>query len=122
MTPFLKTSLKAVVLGFALVLPGVSAGTLAFVMGIYEKLIHELSLFKRSHVRDFIFLFSFQKRKKKKSLSKSEKNLGLVFCFINQFRSECFHCGVCYFFHRSFKSLLSYVLLLCDRHGFSQCF
>ncbi|MBC6415431.1 MAG: DUF368 domain-containing protein [Bdellovibrionales bacterium] len=53
---------KGFFLGLSMVLPGVSGGTLAFIMGIYEKLIQEISLFKSSHIRNILKCFSFNKK------------------------------------------------------------
>ena len=58
---FVLISLKGFVLGLSMALPGISGGTMAFVMGIYEKLIKEISNFKVQHVKIFILCFSFNK-------------------------------------------------------------
>ena len=58
--------LRGVVLGVAILLPGVSGGTMAFVLGIYEKLIQELAHFKSSYIKSFLILFSFKKTQVKK--------------------------------------------------------
>ena len=61
--------LKGFVLGLSMVLPGISGGTMAFVMGIYEKLIKEISNFKIKHVKTFIFCFSLNKNQMKTNFS-----------------------------------------------------
>ena len=48
MIPSLLIGLKGFALGLSMVLPGISEGKMAFVMGIYEKLIKEISNFKIS--------------------------------------------------------------------------
>ena len=61
----LLISLKGFALGLSMVLPGISGGTMAFVMGIYEKLIKEISNFKIQHIKTLIFCFSFNKNQLK---------------------------------------------------------
>ena len=46
-----------------MVLPGISGGTLAFIMGIYEKLIEEISAFKSSHIKSAFLCLSFNKKR-----------------------------------------------------------
>ena len=50
--------LKGMVLGFSMFLPGVSGGTMAFVLGIYEKLLLEASKFQ---IQDLKVMHSFKK-------------------------------------------------------------
>ena len=61
--------LKGFVLGLSMVLPGISGGTMAFVMGIYEKLITEISNFKIKHVKNLFLCFSFNKKQVQKNFS-----------------------------------------------------
>ena len=60
--------LKGVVLGLSMVLPGISGGTMAFIMGIYEKLILEISKTKVRHLKNLFSLLSFNKKRIKKNL------------------------------------------------------
>ncbi|MEG2457646.1 MAG: DUF368 domain-containing protein [Bacilli bacterium] len=56
----IKLFIKGVVLGLAFIIPGVSGGTLAFVMGIYDKLIEAISHLLdniKSFKKHFLFLF-----------------------------------------------------------------
>ena len=53
-------------MGFSMVLPGLSGGTMAFILGIYEKLIQEIACFKNSYIKSFLMCFSFQPVKVKK--------------------------------------------------------
>ncbi|MCZ0932316.1 MAG: DUF368 domain-containing protein [Oligoflexia bacterium] len=69
MAKFFLTSLKGFALGVSMVLPGISGGTIAFVMGIYEKLIQEISSFKIKHLKNLILCFSLKKTQLKKNLS-----------------------------------------------------
>ena len=48
--------LKGAALGISAVLPGLSGGTMAFVLGIYQKLIGEISKFQAGHARELFFL------------------------------------------------------------------
>ena len=50
---------KGVFMGLSLMLPGISAGTTAFILGIYKKLIDEISRF---HAGDFTSLRRFLKK------------------------------------------------------------
>ncbi len=61
--------LKGCVLGFSIMMPGISGGTMAFVMGIYEKLIGEISKFKTKHIKSLLSCLSFKKQKIKKSVA-----------------------------------------------------
>lgn len=65
---FFLTAIKGILLGFAMVIPGLSGGTIAFVLGIYEKLIKEIACFQFSNIKSVIMLFSFNKAKIKKHL------------------------------------------------------
>lgn len=59
---------KGFVLGIAMVLPGLSGGTMAFIMGIYEKLIGEVSKARTKHLRILFSCLSFKKNRIRKSL------------------------------------------------------
>ena len=67
--PFFLTSLKGFALGLSIILPGISGGTIAFVMGIYEKLIKEISNFKVIHLKTLALWFSFNKTQSKTGFS-----------------------------------------------------
>lgn len=66
---FINLFLKGTVIGLSVVLPGVSGGTVAFLLGIYEKLIFEISkmhpkhllpkFFPQTKTYDWGFLISF---------------------------------------------------------------
>lgn len=43
MPKWLKTYLSGVLMGAADVVPGVSGGTIAFIVGIYDRLIHAVT-------------------------------------------------------------------------------
>lgn len=60
--------LKGCVLGLSMVLPGISGGTMAFIMGIYEKLIGEISKVKLQHIKKLSPFLRFQKQESKQSL------------------------------------------------------
>ena len=59
---FFLIALKGFALGLSMVLPGISGGTIAFIIGIYEKLIKEISNFKIKHIKNFMLCFSFNKK------------------------------------------------------------
>ena len=54
----MKTFLQGLALGLSMVFPGISGGTVAFLLGIYEKLINEISLFQPS---DLFYFKNFKK-------------------------------------------------------------
>lgn len=54
---------KGVLLGLSMVLPGISAGTVAFIFGIYNKLIDEISQLNLKQIKQILGIFSFQKQK-----------------------------------------------------------
>ncbi len=64
--------LKGVLMGVCDVIPGVSGGTIAFIMGIYSRLINAVKSFSPKLVKDLF-------RRDKKELKKDIKNLDLVF-------------------------------------------
>ena len=68
MKNFIINILKGLLLGLSIVLPGISGGTLAFILGIYEKLIEEISAFKSSHLKSAVLCLSFKREHIKNSL------------------------------------------------------
>ncbi len=54
----LKNILAGVVIGVANIIPGVSGGTMAVIMGIYDKLISAISLNLHKLKKNFFFLFT----------------------------------------------------------------
>jgi len=50
---FLSLALKGMAMGIAEVIPGVSGGTIAFITGIYEKLLHTIKAFHPSLINTF---------------------------------------------------------------------
>ena len=56
------TVLKGFVIGIANIIPGVSGGTLALILGIYERFIKSLSGFSLHSLKTIVFLFSFKKK------------------------------------------------------------
>ncbi len=53
------TSIKGLVVGSSMLLPGVSGGTMAIILGIYDKLIHCISSFKKDIKKNILFLLQF---------------------------------------------------------------
>lgn len=53
--------IKGIVIGVANIIPGVSGGTMALVLGIYERLISGLNSISLSTIKSFIMIFSFRK-------------------------------------------------------------
>jgi len=50
---FLSLALKGMAMGIAEVIPGVSGGTIAFITGIYEKLLNTIKAFHPSLISTF---------------------------------------------------------------------
>lgn len=50
------TGLKGMIVGGTMLVPGVSGGTMAMILGIYEQLIMAVSSFRRALGRNFRFL------------------------------------------------------------------
>lgn len=55
----LSTALKGLVVGSSMLVPGVSGGTTAIVLGIYDKLIHAVSTFFKDIFKNLAFLSVF---------------------------------------------------------------
>ena len=55
--PDFKIFIKGVILGISNVIPGVSAGTLAVIMGIYDKLLQAIAYIFKDFKKNFRFLF-----------------------------------------------------------------
>lgn len=54
---YLKNFFKGIVVGVATLVPGVSGGTMAIVLGIYDRLIHSVGSFFEDWKKNFLFLF-----------------------------------------------------------------
>ena len=57
--------LKGFILGISMALPGISGGTLAFILGFYQKLIGEISKTSLKHLHHLFLCLSFKKKKVK---------------------------------------------------------
>ncbi len=53
---FLKNMLKGALIGVAMIIPGVSGGTIAVLLDIYDKLINAISNLKKDFKKSFMFL------------------------------------------------------------------
>ena len=53
------TFLKGLIVGGTMLVPGVSGGSMAIVLGIYDKLIHAVSALTRLDKASFFFLCAF---------------------------------------------------------------
>lgn len=58
-TSIVSIILKGLVVGASMLVPGVSGGTTAIILGIYDKLIHAVSGFFRDIKKNFLFLLVF---------------------------------------------------------------
>lgn len=54
-----KTVLKGLVIGATMIVPGVSGGTMAIMLGIYDRLILAVSSFGKNKKENFLFLLTF---------------------------------------------------------------
>jgi len=61
--------LKGLVLGMSILIPGVSGGTMAFIMGIYEKLLQEISKLKKTHLKSLLLCFNIKRPQFQKTIS-----------------------------------------------------
>ena len=52
--------LKGVAIGIAMLVPGVSGGTMAIILGVYDDLIHSVSSFKDIKKTLFSFLYCYR--------------------------------------------------------------
>lgn len=73
--------LKGFVIGIANVIPGVSGGTLALILGIYERFIKSLSNFSFYSLKTIVFLLSF-KRKRIDEFKKEMKRIDALFLLL----------------------------------------
>ena len=55
---YLKNFIKGMAVGIATLVPGVSGGTMAIILGIYDRLIHSVSSFFQNWRRNLIFLLT----------------------------------------------------------------
>ena len=62
---FLILTGKGFVLGLSMILPGISGGTMAFVLGIYEKLIQQMAHFKMSYLKNVLLCLSLNRKSMK---------------------------------------------------------
>jgi putative membrane protein len=53
---YIKNVIKGIVIGVSMMIPGVSGGTMAIVLGIYDKLVHSVAAFFKDWKKNFIFL------------------------------------------------------------------
>ena len=56
---YLVTGIKGLIIGGTMLVPGVSGGSMAMILGIYDKLIASVSSFLREKRKHFFFLFCF---------------------------------------------------------------
>ncbi len=54
---YIKNFIKGIAVGVATLVPGVSGGTMAIVLGIYDRLIHSVGSFFEDWKKNFFFLF-----------------------------------------------------------------
>ena len=53
---YLKNVIKGIVIGIAMMVPGVSGGTMAIVLGIYDRLVHSVATIFRDFKNNLLFL------------------------------------------------------------------
>ncbi len=56
MTKHVKNFFKGMAIGLATLIPGASGGTMAIILGVYDKMIHAISSFLKDWKRNFLFL------------------------------------------------------------------
>ena len=65
MRNYVVTFAKSLVVGSTMLVPGVSGGSMAMILGIYTKLISSVSSFMKNKFRNSLFLTIFLDKKKK---------------------------------------------------------
>ena len=80
---------KGMLLGLSIILPGLSGGTMAFILGIYEKLITEISKFNSKHLKSFLLCFSLKKQRVKQSFFLLKNTWDWAFLFPIIFGTLC---------------------------------
>ncbi len=53
---YIKNILKGITIGISMMIPGVSGGTMAIVLGIYDKLVHSVATFFKDWKKNMLFL------------------------------------------------------------------
>jgi putative membrane protein len=53
---YIKNIIKGAVTGIAMLVPGVSGGTMAIILGIYDRMIHSVSSFFQDWKKNLLFL------------------------------------------------------------------
>ena len=53
------TMCKGAIVGGTMLVPGVSGGTMAIILGIYDQLVHAVASFRRQPRQNLLFLFLF---------------------------------------------------------------
>ncbi len=56
---YLKNIVKGVVVGISMMVPGVSGGTMAIVLGVYDRLVHSVAAFFSDWKKNLLFLLQF---------------------------------------------------------------
>jgi putative membrane protein len=78
---YLKLLLKGALVGIANIIPGVSGGTVALVLGIYERLLAAINTINIEFVKDFLLCFTFKKSRITSFIEKFKKN-DMVFIMV----------------------------------------
>lgn len=55
---FLNNLLSGALIGIGFIIPGVSGGIIAVLLGVYDKIIYSISNLKEDFIKNFIFIFS----------------------------------------------------------------
>ncbi len=76
------TILKGIVIGIANLIPGVSGGTMALIMGIYERMIAALHNISVSTVTSFFGLFRFTKQSREQFVEEMKKIDFIFLCIV----------------------------------------
>lgn len=74
--------LKGLLMGICDIIPGVSGGTIAFITGIYERLILAVKSFSFNLLKDFFLYIFGRNRIRKRALIKDIKSLDLAFLIV----------------------------------------
>jgi putative membrane protein len=75
----IKIYFKGTIMGIADLVPGISGGTLAFIMGIYERLIHAITQINFKNIKE---LFTLIKKQEFKSFWNTCKEIDYIFLLV----------------------------------------
>ncbi len=71
--------IKGILMGICDIIPGISGGTIAFITGIYSRLINAVKAFSPSVIKDFFSYIIKRDKASKRRISRDIRNMDLLF-------------------------------------------